>query len=343
LHYKTTIQDIARELNLTSATVSRALHNNPRISEQTKRLVLETANRLHYRRNKIASSLRSGKSHTIGVIIPSAQMNFFGSVVHGIQSLANTSGYSILLYQSEESTELEIKAIEAFLGARVDGILASIAKGTTDFTHFTELKKRGVPFVFFDRTNENLDISSVVIDDYKGAYNATEHLIKQGYRRIAHVAGQQHVKGFHDRLLGYQDALKANNIKLTPEFVYQGNISIESGRQAADYFLQLPQPPDAVFAVEDFTALGVLQQLKKLKISVPGSFGVVGFANESFGEYITPALSTVDQQTVQMGREAFKMLVEQIEGSSAPVDKGSMVILEPVLLCRESSVRVNDC
>jgi LacI family transcriptional regulator len=343
LPYKTTIQDIARELNLTSATISRALHNHPRISEQTKRLVLETANRLHYRRNKIASSLRSGKSHTIGVIIPSAQMNFFGSVVHGIQSLANTSGYSILLYQSEESTELEIKAIEAFLGARVDGILASIAKGTTDFTHFTELKKRGVPLVFFDRTNESLDISSVVINDYKGAYNATEHLIKQGYQRIAHVSGQQHVKGFHDRLLGYQDALKANNIKLVPEFVYQGNISIESGRQATDYFLQLPQPPDAVFAVEDFTAMGVLQQLKKLKISVPGSFGVVGFANESFGEYITPSLSTVDQQTVQMGREAFNMLVEQIEENNVAIDKGSMVILEPVLLCRESSVRVNDC
>ncbi len=343
MSYKTTIQDIARELNLTSATISRALHNNPRISEQTKRLVLETANRLQYRRNKIASSLRSGKSHTIGVIIPSAQMNFFGSVVHGIQSIANTSGYSILLYQSEESTELEIKAIEAFLGARVDGILVSIAKGTTDFTHFTELKKRGVPLVFFDRTNESLDISSVVINDYKGAYNATEHLIKQGYKHIAHVSGQQHVKGFHDRLLGYQDALKAHGIKLVPEFVYHGNISIESGRQAAEYFLQLPQPPDAVFAVEDFTALGVLQQLKEHKISVPGSFGVVGFANESFGEYITPALSTVDQQTVQMGREAFKMLIEQIEEKNVALDKGFMVILEPVLLCRESSVRVNDC
>jgi LacI family transcriptional regulator len=122
LPYKTTIQDIAKELNLTSATISRALHNNPRISEQTKKLVLDTARRMDYRRNKIASSLRSGKSHTIGVIIPSAQMNFFGSVVHGIQTMANTCGYSILLYQSEESTELEIKAIEAFLGAWHTGI-----------------------------------------------------------------------------------------------------------------------------------------------------------------------------------------------------------------------------
>lgn len=337
--YKTTIQDIAKELNLTSATISRALHNNPRISEQTKKLVLDAARRMDYRRNKIASSLRSGKSHTIGVIIPSAQMNFFGSVVHGIQTMANTCGYSILLYQSEESTELEIKAIEAFLGARVDGILVSIAKGTTDFSHFEELKRRNMPLVFFDRTNEQLNIPSVVVDDYKGAYFATEHLLRQGYKNIAHVSGQQHLKVFHNRLLGYQDALKANNIQLNPDYIYQGNISIECGKKAVDYFMQLPQPPDAVFAVEDFTALGVLQRLKEVKINVPESFGVVGFANENFGEYITPPLSTVDQQTVEMGSEAFKMLVELIDNNDVALDKGQGVVLEPVLLCRESSVR----
>jgi len=339
LPYKTTIQDIARELNLTSATISRALHNNPRISEQTKRLVVDAAKRLDYRRNKIASSLRSGRTHTIGVIIPSAQMTFFGSVVHGIQSIANTSGYSILLYQSEESTDQEIKAIEAFLGARVDGILVSIAKGTTDFSHFTELKMRKMPLVFFDRTNDSLDIPSVVIDDYKGAYYATEHLIEQGYKNIAHVSGQQHLKVFHDRLLGYQDALKANDMQLNDDYVYQGNISIESGKNAVDYFLQLAVPPDAVFAVEDFTALGVLQRLKEYNIKVPENFGVIGFANESFGEYITPALSTVDQQTVQMGKDAFTMLVEMIENNDVAVDKSSRVVLEPVLFCRKSSYK----
>jgi LacI family transcriptional regulator len=315
------------------------LHNNPRISEQTKKLVLETAQRLHYRRNKIASSLRSGRSHTIGVIIPSAQMNFFGSVVHGIQSIASNRGYSILLYQSEESTELEIKAIEAFMGARVDGILVSIAKGTTDFSHFAELKKRKVPLVFFDRTNDNLHIPSVVINDYKGAYYATEHLLQQGYRHIAHVSGQQHLKVFHDRLLGYQDALRANNIEGDKDYVYQGNISVECGKKAVDYYLGLPQPPDAVFAVEDFTALGVLQRLKERNIKVPDNFGVVGFANESFGEYVTPALSSVDQQTVQMGREAFNMLVELINDNDFALNNGSGVVLEPVLLCRKSSLR----
>lgn len=335
---KTTIQDIAKELNLTSATISRALHNNPRISEQTRRLVLEAAKRLDYSRNKIASSLRSGKSHTIGVIIPSAQMNFFGSVVHGIQSLANTNGYSILLYQSEETTELEIKAIEAFLGARVDGILVSIAKGTTDFSHFEELKRRKVPLVFFDRTNEVLDVPSVIINDYKGAYYATEHLIKQGYKNVAHVSGQQHLKVFHDRLEGYKDALKKYGLEVNEEYIYPGNISIECGKKAVDYYFDLPKPPDAVFAVEDYTALGVIKRLKEKNITIPDDFGVVGFANESFGEYITPALSTVDQQTVQMGKEAFRVLIDLINGNVI-ADVKPKIILEPVLYCRQSSLK----
>jgi len=341
LSYKTTIQDIARELNLTSATISRALHNNPRISEQTRKLVLEAAQRLDYRRNRIASSLRSGKSHTIGVIIPSAQMNFFGSVVHGIQSLANNTGFSILLYQSEETTELEIKAIEAFLGARVDGIMVSIAKGTTDFSHFEELVKRKVPLVFFDRTNDSVNAPSVIINDYKGAYYATEHLIQQGYKKIAHVSGQQHLKIFHDRLEGYKDALKAYGHAVKEEYIYPGNISIDCGKKAVDYYMGLAEPPDAVFAVEDYTALGVIQGLKEKNIKIPADFGVIGFANESFGEYITPSLSTVDQQTVDMGKEAFKMLVSLINKTDgdANVNGSSKTVLEPVLLCRNSSFK----
>lgn len=337
LSYKTTIQDIAKELNLTSATISRALHNNPRISEQTRKLVLDAAQRLDYRRNRIASSLRSGKSHTIGVIIPSAQMNFFGNVVHGIQSLANSCGLSILLYQSEETPEFEIKAIEAFLGARVDGILASIAKGTTNLSHYEELVKRKMPLVFFDRTNDKLDVPSVVINDYKGAYNATEHLIKQGYTRIAHIGGQQYLRSFNDRMRGYKDALRDNGLEVKEEYIYPGNISIECGKKAAEHFMSLPVPPDAAFAVEDYSALGLIQGLKEKGVNIPGEFGIVGFANESFGEYITPSLSSVDQQTVQMGKEALKMLIDVINEKETITETNARVVLEPVLLCRNSS------
>src|SRR6478752_1670449 len=222
MSYKTTIIDIARELNTTPATVSRALSNHPGISEKTKQTVQLTASRLNYKRNKIASSLRSGKTHLIGVIIPSAEINFFGSVVHGIENVANSNGYGVLLFQSNEKREYEEKGLQNFLSARVDGILVSIAKDTVDYSHFMEIKSRHVPIVFFDRTNDDLGMDSVVIDDYKGAFMATEHLIAQGYRRIAHISGPRHLKNFNDRLSGYIGALQVNNIEIDRTLICGG-------------------------------------------------------------------------------------------------------------------------
>lgn len=339
LSQKITIYDIARELNLTSGTVSRALNDHPRISQATKSLVKEKASLLKYQRNKIASSLRSGKSHTIGVIIPSAQMNFFGSVVHGIELMASLYGYSILLYQTEETTILEKRAIETFLSARVDGILASVAKETIDFSHYQDLQKRHIPLVFFDRTNDELGVPSVVIDDYKGAFQATEHLIEKGYTSIAHVSGPQHIKSFQDRLRGYLDALKKNNIKVNKNWIYQGDISIESGRAALNYFFDLSNIPDAVFASEDYTALGVVKELKERKIKMPEEFGVIGFANENFGEHISPSLSSIDQQTVQMGKEALGLLMEliAIEEGDTDVVLRNKIVLQPLMFFRQSS------
>ncbi|HJU45265.1 MAG TPA: LacI family DNA-binding transcriptional regulator, partial [Chitinophagaceae bacterium] len=307
---KITIADIARKLNVDPATVSRALNGHPSISERTKTMVINTAEKLQYNRNNLASSLRSGRTNVIGVMVPSADISFFGSVIHGIEALANEKGYSVLIYQSNESRSYELKGLEAFLNARVDGVLVSIAKDTLDYSHFTNIKKRGIPIIFFDRAKENLNIPSVVIDDYKGAFEATKHLIKQGYKRIAHIAGPQHMDVFHHRLEGYRDALKAHKMPAGKTLIYEGDVSIEAGRKAIQQLLSAPKPPDAVFAVEDFTALGALKQLKESKIKVPQEFGVVGFANELFGEHVTPSLSTFDQQTVQMGKEALGLLLE---------------------------------
>lgn len=337
--FKTTIRDIADELKLTPATVSRALHNHPRISAETKRLVVETATRLNYRRNKMASSVRTGKSHTIGVIIPSARINFFGSVVHGIETLASQHGYHTIIYQSEETSALEIKAIEAFLGARVDGILASLAKEENDFAHYIDLKKANIPLVLFDRFVDSLNIPSVVIDDYKGGFCATEHLVLQGYKRIAHMAGPQRVQTFQNRQKGYLDALKAYGMPAEESLIYTGDISIESGKTAAGYFMTLSNPPDAIFAVEDFSALGLMKGLKEMNIQIPADVGIIGFANEEFDEHITPTLSSIDQQTVQMGREAFNMLLKIIEGKNAKANLVSRIVLEPVPYYRESSLR----
>jgi LacI family transcriptional regulator len=337
LLFKTTIRDIAGELKLTPATVSRALNNNPRISAETKRLVLETAKRLNYRPNKIASSVRTGKSHSIGVIIPSASINFFGSVVHGIETLANEHGYHTLIYQSEEKAHLEVKAIEAFWGVRVDGILASPAKEENDSAHYLELKEN-IPLVLFDRFIDKLNIPSVVIDDFKGGFLATEHLINQGYKRIAHLAGPQHIQTFQNRQEGYLAALKIHGMAQDKSLVFTGDLSIEEGKAAADYFMNLPDPPDAIFAVEDFSALGLMKRLKERNIQIPGEVGIIGFANESFDQHITPTLSSVDQQTIQMGREAFRMLLDLIEKKTKPANP-SKIILEPLPIFRESSQR----
>ena len=337
MNYKVTISDIARELNITPATVSRALSNHPAISEKTKESVQKTAKRLNYKRNRIASSLRSGKTQVIGVMIPSAEISFFGSVVHGIESIANLNGYNILIYQANENSDHEIKGIETFLSARVDGILASIAKNTTDYSHYLDVKARNIPLVFFDRANEELGIPSVVVDDYKGAFLATEHLIHKGYRHIAHIAGPPHIKIFSDRLKGYLAALKAHDILPDNGLIYQGDLSIESGKEAIKYFYGKPGFPDAFFAVEDFTALGAIKELKDKKIKVPEEVGIVGFANEHFSEHITPSLSTVDQQTVLMGKESFKLLLELINNMKTGKAGRKKVVLEPIPVFRESS------
>ncbi len=336
---KVTIADIARSLNTTSATVSRALNDHPGISTKTKKRVLRTAEKLNYRRNSIASALRSGQTGIIGVIIPSAEINFFGSVVHGIENMANQKGYNILIYQSNESWEHEQKGIETFLNARVDGIMVSMAKEKNDYTHFLNAKFAKMPLVFFDRSVDELEIDSVLIDDHKGGYLATTHLIEQGYKNIAHISGPQHLKIFKARLAGYKAALKDNGILFDPALVFNGDVSIDAGRNAIQYFLQLPNPPDAAFAVEDFTALGAIKELKLHHIAIPEDFGIIGFANEAFGEHITPSLSTIDQQTVNMGREAFQLMLKLIEEKDHKKTSIVNKILDPVPIFRSSSLR----
>lgn len=336
---KTTISDLARELNLTPSTISRALNNHPAISRQTKEAVLHLAQKRHYQPNRIAASLRLGKSRILGVLIPSSEINFFGAVIHGIENIARLHDYNVLIYQSNEEEEAESRGVNTFVRSRVACVLASLSKETRHLQHFADLKRKGIPLVLFDRASDELDVPSVVIDDYKGAYLATLHLAAQGCRRIAHIAGQQHVAIFHTRLQGYLDALAFLGLKQDPSLVVYGTVTIASGSQCMHQLLALPQPPDAVFAVEDFTALGAIQAIKEKGKSIPGDVAVIGFANEEFGRYITPALSTVDQQPIIMGEEAAKMFFKLSEEdsfySAAPPKK----VLEPLIIGRASSIK----
>ncbi|HYF29588.1 MAG TPA: LacI family DNA-binding transcriptional regulator [Chitinophagaceae bacterium] len=336
---RTTIRDIAEELNINISTVSRALNGHATISESTRTAVELAAKKLKYRPDRIASSLRLGKTRIIGVIIPSAEINFFGSVVHGIEKVASENDYNVLLYQSNEQENFEKKGVETFLRSRVDGVLASIAKETTNLDHYKELRKKGIPLIFFDRVNEELPVPSVVIDDYKGAFDATQHLIDQGCKRIAHIAGQQHVPIFKARLKGYIAALKKNEMPIDKGLVQYGEVSIESGTRCMNALLQLPNPPDGVFAVEDFTALGVIQSLKAANKKIPDEVAVIGFASEAFGAYITPSLSTVDQQTIKMGEAAARLFFKLSGQRSFYKPTPPKTVLEPVLVFRESSMR----
>jgi LacI family transcriptional regulator len=335
---KVTIRDIARELGIAPATVSRALSDHPEISSGTKKKVRAIAERLNYRTNKLASSLRSGETKVIGVLIPTAEHLFFGSVISGISTMASKKGYDVLIYQSNESEEFERKGIDRFIDAQVDGILVSISKNTTNYSHFKQVKEKGIPLAFFDRTYDDLEISSVCIDDYLGGFMATEALIRSGYKRIAHISGPQHIKAFSDRVMGYKNALIQHGMVIDNSLIVDGDVSIEAGRDGVRYLLGLNEKPDAIFAVEDFTALGALKELKSRSIKVPEEFGIVGFCNDLFGEHITPSLSTVDQKTFQMGEEAFNLLFELIQKKGEKVNSQKRV-LTPTLILRESSVR----
>ncbi len=335
---KATINDLAKELNVTASTISRALNDNPRISDETKRLVKEAAKRAGYRLNGVASALRSGRTYTIGVIVPTADRSFFSSIVRGIEDITNKTGYNLMICQSNDSNKSEIEDINALLRAQVDGIVLSIAKETSDYKHFEDLRERGVPLVLFDRVTHKAGVSTVTVDDYRGAYKATEHLIEQGCRRIATFVGEhQHINIYKERFRGYKDALADYKVPFYSEYVHTSSLGIDGGREGATTMWALPQPPDAIFCQSDFSALGAMQFLKEKGLKIPHDVALVGFANEPFTAYIEPALTTVDQHPVDMGQTVAKLFLEQIESEDTSTLTKN-ITLNADLVIRQSSL-----
>lgn len=337
---KTTIYDIAKELNITVSTVSRALNDFSSISDATKKAVADMAKKLNYSPNKLASSLKSGKTNTIGVIVPSTQVHFFASVIHSIEHVLKNNGYNVLLYQSNESVENEINGVKTLLEAQVDGIIASVSLETEDVSHFQEIINQNKPLVLFDRTHEKLKAPSVTLDDFRAGYMATKHLIDKGYKRIGFVTTQHQIKIFNDRFEGYKLALKESNIPFFDKLVIFGGLSIKDGRYGASSLLRLKLIPDAIIAGDDFTALGVIKKLKETN-NTPPSIGVMGFSNETFSAFITPSLSTIDQQSNKMGTESANMFLKMIKGKVS-YNKAEHIVLEPLLVERQSTEKSTD-
>lgn len=333
---KTTIHDIARKLNTTASTVSRALNNNPRISEATRKAVLAAAEELNYRPNSIASALRHGRSQIIGILVPTANRTFFSAVIRGIEEIANQQGYNVMIAQTYDSYEKEQKALDALINARVDCIIASVAKATKNFEHFKYAQSQGIPLILFDRSTTHIQSSQILIDDYNGAFKATSHLIEQGYRRIAHFTSIYEVSIYSERLRGYTDALTKHNLPVDEELIIKSDLQLEDGRQSMAQLLALPEIPDAVFSASDYGAIGAFQLAKEKGLCIPKDFGIAGFSNEPFTSFTEPGITTVEQHSINMGNQAANLFFNDLKQDVPQLRK---IVLEPQLVVRGSTLR----
>jgi LacI family transcriptional regulator len=337
-----TIKDIARELGISPSTVSRALKDHPDISSDTKKAVNELAEKLNYQPNVVALSLRQKKTNTIGVVIPEIMHFFFSTVISGIEAVAYEAGYNVILSQSNESYEREKTDIKALFNSRVDGMLISLSRETADFDHIESVISKGVPVVFYDRMYNNPNTSKVIVDDYVGAKEAVQHLIDQGCKRIAHFQGPMNLLISKDRLKGYEDALKENGIKLDKTLIIDcPTASHEDGGKAADKLLNLSPLPDAIFSNNDPIAMGAMKRLKEKGIQIPGDIAIIGFSNWFFSSLMDPSLSSVDQPGFQMGQEAARLLLRQIERKDKDLEDlpPETKVLKTRLIIRESSLK----
>jgi len=335
---RATIHDIAETLNVTASTVSRALKDHPRISEKTKKAVLRVAQELNYQPNHIATALRVGKSKIIGIIVPNVDRSFFASVIRGIEENANASQYNVMICQTYDNYEKEVATVEALLNARVDGIIVSHAKETQDFSHFLKVKERGIPLILFDRTNNDLEVSQVAIDDFLGAYKATEHLIQQGCKRIAHFSNALSVSIYKERHRGYTEALIDNGFKYDESLVIGSNLQTEDGRTSMLRLLELKEMPDGIVSSSALAIGGAMQVLKEKNIKIPEQIALVGFSNEAFMSFTEPTITAVDQHSMRMGNTAAEIFLQEIS-SDAEKFIPQKIVLQPELIIRQSSLR----
>lgn len=335
---RASITDLAQQLNISVSTVSRALTGHSAISEATVKRVTTLAKELGYQPNSLASGLRRGRSNMLGLVVPHIDGNFFSQVVKGIEAAASKAGYHVLMCQSNEDVVHERANIETLMNAQVEGILVSLSRTTCDVKHFEKVRKRDIPLVFFDRILEGHNVNAVVLDDRAGGYRATRHLLEQGYRRIAHFSGPQHLNIYKHRRQGYEDALREYGLPIDEQLILIGDMKMDDGSAGMRQLLALPHPPDAVFSGSDFSAAGALQVLNERGLRVPEDIGLVGFSNELFSRLTVPQLTSIDQHCELMGRSAMRLLLQIMEEQSQDFAPRH-VVLQPDLFIRASSLR----
>lgn len=336
---RTTIYDIAEKLNLTASCVSRALSNSNYVKEDTRQLILKTAAELNYKRNILASNLRKGHSKTIGIVVPRVNQNFFSNVIAGIEEATNEKDYNLIICQSNESQEKEIKCINTLVNQQVDCIIISISAENRDYKHLKNVIDHGIQLIQFDRVVDELNTLKVINDNEQASLEAVSHLIEQGYTRIALLEGPQNLNIFKQRKAGYLAALKKYDLPVINELIVKNAWTKELGARATRKLLGLPNPPDAVFAsTSDFSALGVLEVAIDMGFKVPNELGICGYSNEAFTEITSPSITTIDQFSFFMGKTIANLYFEELKINEVDT-KPKTISIKPNLVIRSSTNR----
>jgi DNA-binding LacI/PurR family transcriptional regulator len=329
-----TIKDIARQLNISISTVSRALRNAADVNSDTKKAVMALSEELKYQPNRLAISLREKQTHTIGVIVPNLDY-VLSMMVRGIDEVALEAGYTVMVCQSNESFGREIVNTRRLLESLVDGFIISVSSETKSFEHFKKIQERGLPIVVFDRVTPDLVAPSVRIDNEDGGFQATEHLLEQGYKRIAILAGPKNLGISNKRMNGYLNALKKYKIKKDDSLIIHCDFNQDYAYFATKELLALKKRPDAIFTISDRMAIGAMLAIKEKGLNMPSDIGLVGFNNEPVTSLVTPQISSVEMSAFDIGKAAAKLFIETMHhnGDINPVEQ----VIRPRLVIRESS------
>jgi DNA-binding LacI/PurR family transcriptional regulator len=328
-----TIKHIARQLNVSVSTVSRALKDHPRIGPETKARVLALARELGYQPNVLSLNLLNNRSNSIGIIVPKISYNFYSQAISGIEEVVIAAGYNNMICQSNERYEREVANAAYLASHRVTGLIVSLAGSTQSYEHFTGLLNQGLPLVFFDRVCDELATSRVIVDNQRAAYTAVTHLIEEGCRRIALLAGPPSLYISNQRKQGYLDALRMHAIPLCEEIIGHSDFTEAGAARLTQQLLDLAEPPDAIFAVSDRLAISTMTVLKSRGIRIPGEVALVGFGNDSILSLVSPTLSSVDQDPFEIGKVSAELLLRQVTTGAAP----EVRVIATRLIVRESS------
>lgn len=333
-----TLKDIAKELNTSVSTVSRALKDHHSISPEMKRKVNDLASRWDYHPNPVAVSLLKNKNYTIGVVVPEIAHNYFSILMEGVEETATQAGYHVMFCVSKEKLQREVDVINTLLNMRIDGLIIAPSKETVSYDHLEAIVNRGIPLIFIDRYCESVPASRVLVDDYNGAFQAVEHLISTGRKRIAHIAGPETLSNSRQRLSGYLGALKKYNIPVEDELIVRCDLTRTSARERTSQVISLRKMPDSILTYNSSIAFEGMLVVKEKGLRIPDQIAFVGFANEPIISYIEPQLTTVIQPAYQIGQEAVNLFLEQQSNDYEAIPKTKILLTQ--LVIRGSTVKV---